>query len=226
MRREPLQKLDFIEVKHREDAPVVVMLHGYGASSQDLVAFSNEVKPGFDVNWYFPNAPLEIIFTPFFKGRAWFPISFEELQAKGGNYSHIRPEGLEESRILVENFLNRLSIPLNRVILAGFSQGAMVALEVALQLQEQLAAVALFSTTLVDVNKVALLAKFKAGLPFFQTHGLYDDLLSVDSAKELFQLLNNAGLKGALHLFEDGHTIPEESIILFEKFLKEHLTKS
>jgi phospholipase/carboxylesterase len=226
MDREKAGSLEILEQRCQDiHNPYIIMLHGYGASAQDLAPLANEVKISIQVSWLFPNAPLEIPFTPFFTGRAWFPIDMNELYEKQGDYSKVNPMGLEESRLLIEGLLNRLPVAMNKVILGGFSQGAMVATEVALNMKEKLAGLAIFSGTLIDEARWQELALKKAGLNFFQTHGLDDELLSIHSAEKLEALLKSSGLKGDLIAFEGGHTIDETCLAAFKKFIIKSLSQ-
>jgi phospholipase/carboxylesterase len=220
MQNERAGSLEILEKRCNDiHSPYIILLHGYGASAQDLAPLSDEIKFHLKVSWLFPNAPLQIPFTPFFSGRAWFPIDMEELYEKKGDYSQVNPIGLKEASKLIEDLLNRLPVAMNKVILGGFSQGAMVATDVALNMKEDLAGLAIFSGTLIDEKRWAELAIKKRGLPFFQTHGIYDDLLSVDLAQKLEDIFKKSGLEGDLLKFEGGHTIDETCLHEFKKFV-------
>jgi predicted esterase len=92
----------------------------------------------------------------------------------------------------------------------GFSQGAMMAVDLALRAQKAPAGVAILSGTLVDRKSVAALAPKRAGLAFFQSHGSVDPILGFQEALKLETALMGAGWKGALRRFEGGHGIPPE----------------
>jgi phospholipase/carboxylesterase len=226
MKKEYSRKLKTIEnVSSAKDSPYVILLHGYGASAIDLYPLSNEINLEKSVNWIFPEAPLEIAFTPFFSGRAWFPLDIEDLQICKGNYSDKNPKGLQEAAHLVIEMIKTLPVSLDNVVLGGFSQGAMVATEVALSLNENIAGLALFSGTLLNHKRWEELALKKAGMPFFQSHGIYDEMLSFDYALELNHLLQKCGLKGDMLKFEDGHTINYECLESFKGFLEQIFKK-
>ena len=65
-----------LETPHNDTA--VVMLHGYGASMNDLMPlWEMWHQPNF--NWYFPNGVLALPMG-YYEGRAWFPIDMAKLQ--------------------------------------------------------------------------------------------------------------------------------------------------
>lgn len=203
--------------------PCIVLFHGYGASAFDLVSLS-EIPLSFDSSWIFPNGPFDLYYGPGMKGQAWFPIdreALDEAMAKRSAASFSSTEELQAAAAKVHRMLGELGIPLSQVILGGFSQGAMLAVEAALTAPEQIAGLALFSGICVDEERWKKLAHLKAGLHFFQSHGLEDTLLPLWAGQELYDLLTNAGLKGKLHTFHGGHTIPEQIELLFGYFVQE-----
>lgn len=218
--------LEVIELRGKDlNSPHVILLHGFGAKPEDLVSLSDEIKTGFDINWLFPGGPIEVPFGPLYVGRAWFPIDrekFDKAMLEDGldDLISISPGGLEAARNLVEGLLKRLPVPMSKVVLGGFSQGAMVATEVALQLREKLAGLAIFSGALLDKKRWKELAKTKAGLPYFQSHGTLDDLLTIKYARPLAEILSESGLVGKYIEFEGGHTIPPSVVRAFQEFLQ------
>jgi len=111
---------------------VVCLLHGFGASAQDLVPLSAEI--GVARRWLFPHAPVPIGVAGMSYGRAWFPREKSDLEAAlfGGYFLSLRsiePPGLTEAAWEVRSFLEDQGIDWGRLVLGGFSQGAMVVAE-------------------------------------------------------------------------------------------------
>ena len=190
-----------------------VVMHGYGADMRDLAPLAPEIPVAGPVRWIFPDAP-EILD---WGGRAWFPIdvaAFEEAQRTGRprDLSLREPDGMAHARAEMQGFLAALNAPWDRLVLAGFSQGAMMAVDLAARAPERPAGVAILSGTLVDRRNLSALTPKKKGLPFFQSHGSVDPILGFQEARELEKLLLGAGWSGALRRFEGGHTIPPEVI--------------
>ena len=123
-------------------------------------------------------------------------------------------------------FIKSLSLSSSRLVLMGFSQGAMLATDLALRMPEKIAALVVLSGALLNKSLWKDKAATKTGLPFFQSHGDSDPLLSPEYAKDLEKLFLEAGFKGQLHTFRGGHEVPQEVIHKLSVFLKRVLTPS
>jgi len=206
--------LDAIEYPSPDkDALTAVCLHGYGADMRDLAPLAPEIPVTRPVRWIFPDAPEVLDWG----GRAWFPIdvaAFEEAQRTGRprDLSGGAPVGMAEARQELQALLEDLDVPLNKLVLMGFSQGAMMAVDLALRSAQAPAGVAILSGTMVDKKHLAALAPKRQGLPFFQSHGSVDPILGFAQALELEKELKSAGWKGGLRRFEGGHGIPPEIV--------------
>lgn len=204
--------LDAIEFVSEDPAALtVVCLHGYGADMRDLAPLAPEIPVERPVRWIFPNGPETLEWG----GRAWFPIdvaAFEEAQRTGKprNLSGGEPEGMAQSRLELQAFLEALDVPWEQLVPMGFSQGAMMAVDLAMRAPKAPAGVAILSGTFVDRKSVLALAPKKKGLPFFQSHGSVDPILGFQEALKLEGALKAAGWKGELRRFEGGHGIPPE----------------
>jgi phospholipase/carboxylesterase len=206
--------LDAIEVPNSDPkALAVICLHGYGADMRDLAPLAEELQTKRPITWFFPDAPEVLDWG----GRAWFPIdvaAFEEAQRSGTprDLSLREPPGLEWAREELQRFIAGLELPWERIVLMGFSQGAMLAVDLALRAESAPAGVVILSGTLVDKAKTAELAPAKKGMPFFQSHGSVDPILGFAQARALEKVLVEAGWRGQLRRFEGGHAIPAETL--------------
>jgi phospholipase/carboxylesterase len=204
--------LDAIEVPNTDPgALTVICMHGYGADMRDLAPLAGEIETKRPVTWFFPDAPEVLDWG----GRAWFPIdvaAFEESQRAGTprDLSLQEPAGLEWAREELQRFIKGLEKPWENIVLMGFSQGAMLAVDLALRAEAAPAGVVILSGTLVDKQKTAELAPLKKGLPFFQSHGSVDPILGFPQARALEKVLTEAGWRGQMRRFEGGHALPAE----------------
>jgi predicted esterase len=64
-------------------------------------------------------------------------------------------------------------------------------------------------------------AKKHKGLHYFQSHGLYDELLPFKKAKKLFEDFQAAGLRGTFEGFIGEHEIPLEVLSRLKGFLSD-----
>lgn len=211
---------------------LVVLCHGYGAPGDDLVPLGNELrkeapKLARQVRFVFPEAPLDLAAQGHPTGRAWWHLDLERLVSRAQQVDPEEdtqlPDGVPAARrklmALVDEAARAAGLPLSRVVLAGFSQGAMIATEVALRLEEAPAALGIFSGTLVSAAGWHLRASARQGLRVFQTHGRSDGLLPFHRAEALRVVLAEAGLQVEFLPFEGGHTIAPKALRRFAEVL-------
>lgn len=209
--------LDAIEVPAKEPALTVLLFHGYGADAADLAPLSMAIgQKKKSLRWLFPDGPLPL--DALGMGRAWFDIDVDALER---DYSKVRPEGMEEARRAALDFISALGLPWDKLVLGGFSQGAMLATDLALSAPEAPRGLMILSGSLVDEERWSGLAAGRRGLPFFQSHGSADPILSFRLALKLEALLRAAGLEGRLLRFEGGHSIAPEVVEGMSAFLNE-----
>lgn len=217
----------------------VVLCHGYGAPGDDLVDLGPALvraRPELArARFFFPAAPLTLDLG-FAEGRAWWPIDLPKLMAAqaGGPeavkaFRNEEPPGLADARKALLRFVDAArrstqpELGAGQLILGGFSQGAMLACDVALRLEEAPAGLALLSGTLLTEPVWRDKAARRAGLPVFQSHGRLDPVLPYDGAEALRNLLRTAGLTVTFVPFDDGHTIPPAAFTGLADFLAQRL---
>lgn len=212
-----------VEVERVEGAnpkSLVVLCHGYGAPGSDLVGIAGEIlalQPHLagEVRFAFPEAPLALEDVPF-EGRAWWHIDIQRFQkaAMTGSIEALLddvPEGLPAARralhATVDELVRQSGVPLSRVLLGGFSQGAMVTTDLALRLEDAPGALAIMSGTLINRPEWTKLAERRRGLHVLQSHGTQDPILPFVAATELRKLLESKGLSVDFVQFRGGHGI-------------------
>ncbi len=190
----------------------IVLFHGYGADSADLASLY-QIMDHESVRWIFPNGPLEVPIGPMWMGRAWFEIDVVELQkaVDEGRYRDMaktRPVGYDSALSKAQDFLKELKVPMDKLILGGFSQGAMLTTELVMSLEDNCLGAVLLSGTLLDQENWMEQAKNRNGQFFFQSHGSQDPVLSPELAVGLNEILYASGWQGQIINFNGGHEIP------------------
>ena len=186
---------------------LLVVLHGWGANYQDFVPFAKVLNlPGF--GYLFPNAPFAHFQVP--GGRAWYALENRDFT------------GLAESRQLLLDWLTSLEastgVPLERTIMAGFSQGGAMTLDVGLTLP--LAAVCSFSGYLHYEPKMQ---SNKTYPPTIIIHGRQDSVVPIQAAVKAKQELSKIGVAVQYHEFEMAHEVRDEAIALFKQFINQEV---
>jgi len=213
--------LDYLKV-HNDSKKLVVLLHGYGASMNDLLDLHSYIDPGSKYDWVFPNGPLTIDFGNMMEGRAWFAITssaIQEAQMRGEHlsFSDACPEDFLQSLEMLKTMVGDFQNDYDEIIIGGFSQGAMITAHVASQV-EGLKGLITLSGNLIASSHFSKSQKVK-DLPFFQSHGAVDSVLDIGKAREFNQFLNDHGFNGKLLEFHGGHEIPMDVIEGSRKFL-------
>ncbi len=191
------------------DSHSVILLHGFGADSSDLFGLADALDPHEKWNFYFPNAPLEVPIGPMWTGRAWFPISLRDLEV-GVDWTQIRPPGLDSSSKQVFDLVFELNC--KNLVIGGFSQGAMVATEVALKNPGEVSALIAYSGVLLDEPNWSKLAK-EFDKPILQSHGRQDPVLPFSAALRLSKVLGLDSDRRYFLEFDGGHEIPAQAIV-------------
>lgn len=210
---------------------VVVLCHGFGAPATDLVPLGAELtalQPALAsrVRFVFPGAPLSLSMYGMAHARAWFHLPQEVLMGQQRDWERFArevPEGLKEARRAVMSVVSAVSaatkLPYGRIVLGGFSQGSMVTTDVTLRLEEAPAGLCILSGTLLAEAEWRQRAAARKGLPVFQAHGRYDDVLPFAPAERLRDLLTEAGLAVEFLPFDGPHTIAPDELERLAAFL-------
>jgi phospholipase/carboxylesterase len=201
-----------------------VLLHGFGSSAERWMPFTRTIRWPAQGRFVFPQGPDVMVRTdPGQGGRAWWPLDIASYVAAGtaaADLSGARPEGLKVAASLVEDRLDdRRTVPRGPVVLGGFSQGAMVASEVAFRSGTPLSALVILSGTIVDERSWESHFQERRGLPVFVAHGRQDETLPFETANRLRQKLEAAGLQVTWFPFDGGHDIPAAVVVALNDFL-------
>ena len=222
-----MKELEVIERPGRpgqRPGPGIIILHGYGADNHDLASLPQVLRAPKGAHWYFPNGPFKVPLSPFLTGRSWFPmdqVAFDQAIASGRGaefFSAILPDGLLEVAQRVKDLAREVASRHSEIFMGGFSQGAMVACQVALDNDndDDIKKLIVLSGTLIAEKywKKALERKKDIRLHIFQSHGRQDPLLPFEGAlrlKEFFEAYCPGGGQGqnlTFVPFEGGHEIP------------------
>lgn len=191
----------------------VVLLHGYGSDGNDLIGLAphwQHLLPG--ALFVSPNAPIG---TPM-GGFQWFAIDWT------GDRLASRQTGVIEARPVLEGFLRDLwaqtGIAPERTILAGFSQGAMMALHVGTGLPERLMGIVGFSGAFLPPEGFGGVGLAKP--PVCLVHGDLDDVVDPNLSSEANVALAEAGYEVSYHVSRGvGHGIAPDGLAFAGDFI-------
>lgn len=211
---------------------MLVLCHGYGAPGDDLVGIAEPLirqfqKHGRQPLLVFPEGPMDLKDYGMPGSRAWWPLNMARLMALANknDFSEMRneiPPGIDEARSMlvdtIGRLLHRFAIDSSQLTLGGFSQGAMLATDTALQgLDNVPKALVVFSGALICEQKWRSAASRLSQLQIIQSHGRYDTILPIQTGRWLNSLLNEYNQEVRYHEFDGPHTIPMEAIELISQ---------
>jgi phospholipase/carboxylesterase len=205
---------------------LVVFCHGYGASGEDLVPFVPELlerEPRLaPVRFAFPAGPIELGQAAWGDARAWWPLDWMKLAALSRTpegreaLRNEVPEGLVAARRKLQGCIEALlagsGVAPERVVLGGFSQGGMLATDLALHWEHRPAALVALSAVPVTADTWRKLAPRRAGLPVILSHGREDVVLPYSQGEALRDLLSAAGLAVEFIPFDGPHTVHPDAL--------------
>jgi phospholipase/carboxylesterase len=197
-----------------ENAPLILMLHGYGSDEKDLFSFANELPEEYIV------ISLKAPHAMQHSGNAWYAINFD---AQKGKFSDIEQAIL--SRELVKTFLEEAieayPIDKNKVSLLGFSQGTILSFALALSYPEVIKNVIGLSGY-VDTNMIEAGYESKdfSHLKVYNSHGSVDQVIPVEWARQNKPLLEKLNIDTVYEEYPVGHGINPQNFQSLKNWLK------
>jgi phospholipase/carboxylesterase len=197
----------------------IVFLHGYDMRASDLTPFAHSLAiPG--VAYAFPQAPTAVSAT----GYAWWPGG----GSKAGDRPSVArdlwqeyPAGRERARAMIRDLLESLRTECDEpLILAGFSQGGMLACDSVLMEDAEVAALAMMSASCIASAEWHERRGRLDGVAAFVSHGRGDPDLSFDAGQRLAGFLTSGGAAVTWMPFEGGHEIPFSVWRRFKQFVE------
>ena len=193
-----------------EPCAVVIWLHGLGADGHDFEPIVPQfgLPKDLPIRFVFPHAP-EMAVTAFGgqRARAWFDFGLggdTDLPGLAKSVSRVRD--------LIQNEIDS-GTPANRIVLAGFSQGGVLAFETALYYPKRLAGVLALSTFLAQSEKLNTgKGEANADVPILLCHGQRDAVLPMQLGKSAFEALRGGGYPVEWKEYPMGHEVCMEEI--------------
>ncbi|PTM04131.1 MAG: phospholipase [Bacteroidetes bacterium] len=201
----------------KENAPALIMLHGYGSDENDLFSFASELpKEIFIISI---RAPYQL--QPY--GNAWYAINFDAEQRKWSDN-----EQAKESRDKISNFMDEAietyPIDKNNISLLGFSQGTILSYAVALSFPEKIKnVVALSGYINLDIIAENFQSNDLSNLSFYCSHGSVDQVIPVDWARRTPDVLNKLNIDYVYEEFPVGHGVAPQNFFALKNWLKQKI---
>lgn len=199
----------------------VIWMHGLGADANDFVPLVPELglPAAHSIRFVFPNAPtMPVTINGGYVMRAWYDIASAEID-KRADEGGVRRSQAAITELIADQ--NAKGIASDRIVLAGFSQGGVIALQTALRYPDKLAGVVALSTYLACVNTLGTESSAANWeLPIFMVHGAMDPVIPLSLAKLSKAHLETHGYKVEWHEYGMPHSVCAEEVEDISVFLK------
>jgi phospholipase/carboxylesterase len=212
----PIAKFEDLSLRYlvtdttEAELPMVVMLHGRGADMHDLADLAPMLADAGAVRFVFANAPRPFVAYPGMTfGWTWFDGWPPERAS------------VAASREVLLKFLGEATTryKTSKLVVAGFSQGAMMSLDAGLR--TDVAGIIAMSGGLYEPDLPDL--EQKKGLPVLIAHGIYDDVVPVAYARRARHVLEEAGLDVEYHEYPMQHQVAQEEVEVMRRFVARRL---
>ncbi len=172
----------------------IIWLHGLGADGHDFEKIAEELhlKASANIHFIFPNAPiLAVTINGGSKMRAWYDILEMSLERQVDIAGIYQSElGLKQ---LIDQEINK-GIKPEHILLAGFSQGGVIALHTGLRYPHKLAGIIGLSTYLPTLKQLSSeQSPENAAIPIFMAHGILDSIVEIETGKAVATQLKSLG---------------------------------
>lgn len=200
----------------------VIWLHGLGADGHDFVPLVPELRlpKELALRFVFPNAPMRpVSVNNGYVMRAWYDVYGMNIDQR------IDQDGIAQSVVLLEELIaNELQhgITPDKIVLAGFSQGAVIALTAGLSSSTSLAGILALSGYLPQAEKI--LSNDNAAnytTPIFVAHGTEDPIVPFFLGQQVCEILQKNKYVVNWRSYPMAHSVCENEIGDIAEWLRE-----
>lgn len=202
----------------------ILWMHGLGADGNDFVPIVRELnlQSSIHTRFVFPHAPMQsVTINGGSMMRAWYDISNQSLS------SCEDVAGIRASQFAIETLISREKkngIRPENIVLAGFSQGGVMALHTGLRHPDKLAGIMVLSGYLSMAETLATEAhQANSSAPIFMAHGHNDPVIPLELATLSKQQLLELGYCVKLNVYQMEHSVCIEETADISKWLKQVL---
>ncbi len=192
----------------------VIWLHGLGADGHDFAGIlpALNLPENHTIRFIFPHAPeRQITVNNGMVMRGWYDVLSLEL------VEPVDEVGIEESVQSIQLLIRQeqeKGVAANQILLAGFSQGGVIALHAGLRFEEKIAGVMALSTYLPLVEKIP-----DGNLPILVAHGTHDPVVPLRGGEKARDALQSKGYAVDWHTYPMEHQVCAEEIDTIRDFL-------
>ena len=209
--------LDLAPAAAPDNAPLIILLHGYGSNEKDLIQLAPALPSEF--RYLSVRAPITMDFGMF----GWFPLSFTPtgIMVDYGAAEQARLQFIS----FVKDIIAEYKPAGNKVFLMGFSQGSVMCYMTAFSVPELLHGVIACSGQLPEKAMPSETAKPSLRkIPFLVLHGIYDDILPIAKGRAANEWLQQHVDDLTYREYPIAHQIADEGVELIQSWLEKRVS--
>lgn len=196
-----------------ENAPLLIMMHGYGSDENDLFSFASELPEELCIISVRAPYPMQ----PY--GNAWYAINFDADQNKWNDNDQAK-QSCDLIATFIDEAVTTYPVNKNNVSLLGFSQGSILSYAVALTYPEKVKnIIALSGYINKDILPENTNIKEYSNLDFYCSHGSVDQVIPVAWARQTAPFLSSLHIKHHYAEFPVGHGVAPQNFQEFKNWL-------
>ena len=189
----------------------IIAFHGYGSNPYNMLELLKALNMK-KADCFFPSGNI----SPFVNdelSKAWFSIPFT---------SDLNKE-IAQSRDIVLPKLKYILNCYEKIVLLGFSQGAMMCLDIMLNLSKPVSGVVCLSGLNLSIDdKIKIDEKFLK-IPIFVGHGINDEIIDINMSKKSFEIISKRGFVTSLNEYNMRHEVIDKEMQDIKNFIKKLL---
>ena len=185
----------------KENAPLLVMLHGYGSDENDLFSFANELPEELFI------ISLKAPYSLEPQGNAWYAINFDADQNKWNDNEQAK---LSMKTLIecIDKACETYPVNKNNISILGFSQGTILGMATALNHPTKIKNIIGLSGYINhDILPENLKELDYSNLNFYCSHGTVDQVIPIDWARQTPVFLKSLNIEHTYSEFPIGHGV-------------------
>jgi phospholipase/carboxylesterase len=204
----------------------IIWLHGLGADGNDFVPIIPQLNlakcPA--IRFVFPSAPsIAVTVNGGYVMPAWYDITGRAINDREDI------TGIHKSATAISELIEREAsrgIAYEKIVLAGFSQGCAMSLQVGLRFPHRLAGIMALSGYLPLANSLALeRSEANSKTPILMAHGVWDTVITPERAEASADNLEKLGYQVDWNTYPMEHSLHPDELVDISNFLTMVLSK-
>lgn len=204
----------------------VIWLHGLGADGNDFVPIIPQLNlsecPA--IRFVFPSAPsMAVTINGGYVMPAWYDITERAINAREDL------AGIHKSAAAISELIEREAsrgIAYENIVLAGFSQGCAMSLQIGLRFPHALAGIMALSGYLPLARSLAHeRSEANSKTPIFMAHGVWDAVITLERAEASADALEKLGYQVDWNTYPMEHSLHPDELVDISRFLTVVLSK-